>query len=105
MSLLLVVVVFHSGCTRRSGNIGNLQSYGFQAAEADWIRNGEPIEFEEGYWYPADDIEVLIDAEVYVVGEFRGVQIFVDKLDVRPYRRLYTKFGRNKFRFYEKMRE
>ena len=72
------------------------------AMEAEWIRNGEPIEFEDELWYPADSIEIFLDSEVSLIGEYQGVQFFIDKVDVRPFERLYTKFGRNKFRFFEK---
>ena len=70
--------------------------------EAEWIRNGEPVEFEGEKWYPADALENLLDSEVYLIGEYRDVSLFVDMTDVRPYERLYTRFGRNKYRFFEK---
>ena len=47
----------------------------------------------------------FLDSEVSVVGEYQSVQFFIDKVDVRPYERLYTKFGRNKFRLFEKRTE
>ena len=75
------------------------------AVEAEWIRNGEPIEFEEELWYPADSVEGFLDSEMMLVGTYRNVQFFIDKVDVRPYDRLYTKFSRNQFRFYEKRKE
>ena len=75
------------------------------ALEAEWIRNGEPVEFEGEKWYPADAFENLLDSEVYLVGEYRGVSVFVDMTDVRPYERLYTRFARNKYRFFEKRNE
>lgn len=70
--------------------------------EAAWIRNGEPIVFEGVSWYPQDDVENLFDNELYVLGEYQGVEYYVEKMDVRPYNRLYTKFGRNKYRLFEK---
>ena len=79
-----------------------MQTYPVQSTEPVWIRNGEPIEFEGELWYPMDGVETLLDAEVYILGEYRGVQFFVDKVDVRPYDRLYTKFGKNAFRYFEK---
>ena len=91
-----------AGCqTGRSGNT-NVNVFLLSASEADWIRNGEPIEFEKEKWYPQDGIESLLDSEVYIMGEYRGVQFFVDRTDVRPYNRLYTKFGKNKFRYFKK---
>jgi len=96
-------LLFGAGCanTVASGNIGNLQSYSIPTVEAQWIRNGEPIDFEGALWYPADGIEVLRDSEVYLVAEYRGLQVFADRIDVRPYDRLYTKFGKNKFRYFK----
>jgi len=70
--------------------------------EAEWIRNGKPIEFEGEFWYPQDAIEVLLDQEVYLVGEYKGVQFFIEKSDVRPYKAVFTKFDRNKFRVFRK---
>ncbi len=43
-----------------------------------------------------------MDSEVLLLGEYRNVQFFIDKIDVRPYARLYTKFANNQFRFFKK---
>jgi hypothetical protein len=102
---LIYIVLYLIGCRTTQGNVGRLQSYSFMVIEAQWIRNGEPIEFEGALWYPRDGIESLMDSEVYMLGDYRGVQYFVDSLDVRPYDRLYTKFGKNKFRYFEKRQE
>ena len=100
----LVFCFLLTGCTlhRGGGNEGQLQSFPFHTVEPSWIRNGEPIEFEGEMWYPQDGTETLLDSEVMYLGEYRGVQFFLDKVDVRPYDRLYTKFGKNKFRYFEK---
>ncbi|MDO8580060.1 MAG: hypothetical protein Q7S13_01100 [Candidatus Omnitrophota bacterium] len=97
---IVIVCLCLSNCQTSKGNIGNVQSFDAPVVEAKWIRNGEPIEFEVEFWSPADGIENLLDSEVYLVGEYRGAQFFVDKQDVRPYNRLYTKFERNKFRYF-----
>ena len=102
MVSILLLCVFIVGCQSTGGNIGHIQSYPIADIEAEWIRNGEPIEFEKEFWYPADSIESFLDSEMSLLGEYRGVQFFIDKVDVRPYDRLYTKFSRNKFRFFEK---
>jgi len=101
---LLIAVVFLTGCQTTKRNVGQLHTYRLAASEAEWIRNGEPIEFEGEKWYPADGTESLLDSEGYLTGEYRGVQFFVDKIDVRPYDRLYTKFSKNKFRYFTKTR-
>ena len=99
---ILVSMLFIIGCQTTSGNVGHMQSYPITSLEAEWIRDGEPIEFEEERWYPADSVEGFLDSEMMLIGTYRDVQLFIDKVDVRPYARLYTKFGRNQFRFYEK---
>ena len=91
-----------TGCsTNRMSNGGQMEMYTTPEEEAEWIRNGEPIEFDGKLWYPQDGVENLLDAEVYLLGEYRGVQFFVEKSDVKPYDRLYTKFGRNRYRYFE----
>ena len=102
--LLMIFLFVCLGCfsaTKESGNTGQVQSYPVPTDEPEWIRNGEPIEFEGETWYPVDGIENFLDSEVDLVGEYRNVQYFVDKIDVKPYDRLYTKFGKNKFRIFE----
>ncbi len=96
------VVVLFSGCV--SSNIqngGQLDIYPTPTQEADWIRNGEPIQFDGKLWYPQDGVENLLDSEVFLLGEYRGVQFFVEKIDVKPYDRLYTKFSLNRFRYFQ----
>ena len=100
--VLCAMVILISGCLTSGGNVGELQSYPFPSREAEWILNGEPIEYETDLWYPKDGVENFLDSEVYLLGEYRGVQLFVEKQDVRPYDRIYTKFGRNQYRYFEK---
>ena len=101
-AIACISLLFLIGCQTTGGNVGHMQSYPIAIVEAQWIRNGEPIEFEEEQWYPADSVEGFLDSEMTLIGTFRDVQFFIDKVDVRPYARLYTKFGRNQFRFFEK---
>ena len=99
--LLLVLSCVCASCVHRnSDNSGQLQSYPAPLIESGWIRNGEPIVLEKEKWYPMRDVEDLTDAEVYQIGEYKNVQIFVDKVDVKPYQRIYTKFAKNKFRYF-----
>lgn len=101
--LIILLLISAAGCTTsKGGNRGHLQSFSFFSKELEWIRNGEPIEYEGDLWYPQDGVETLLDSEVYPLDVYREVQYFVDKLDVRPYERLYTKFGKNKFRYFER---
>ena len=99
----LIAGLWLTGCMHSpTNNEGQVQSYSAPTIEAGWIRDGQPIDYDGKKWYPVNDVEVLMDSEVYQVGEYKGVQIFVDKLDTKPYQRLYTKFSKNKFRYYEK---
>ncbi len=70
--------------------------------EPGWIREGHPIEFEGEFWYPVDDVESFLDSEMYLVGRFEKTDFFVDRVDIKPYKHLYTKFGRNKYRMFDK---
>ena len=103
IGLLFMLAGFLGGCASlNSGNNGQVQSYPSPAIEAVWIRDGEPIEYDGAKWYPANDYEVLQDSEVFQIGEYKGVQIFVEKIAVKPYERIYTKFDKNKFRYFER---
>lgn len=107
LNILLMMGVFaFSGCAQMdmNKNKGHLQSYPIPAVEAGWIRNGEALEFEGKSWFPTDDVENLLDEEVYKVGEYKEVGVFVEKIDTKPYERLYTKFARGKFRYFERAR-
>ncbi len=94
-------ILFITGCHSTMNNEGQMDLYPVADVEANWIRNGEPIEYDGKLWYPQDDTENLMDAEVYLLGEYKGVEFFIDKKDVKPYNRLYTKFARNKYRYFE----
>ena len=103
LGLRLALSVILGGCASvNSGNDGQVQSYPSPAVEAGWIRNGEPIEFGGDKWYPVNDFEALVDSDVYKIGEYKGVQVFVEKIAAKPYERIYTKFEKNKFRYYER---
>lgn len=100
--VFFILILPLAGCQSTTGNVGNVQSFPVLPVEPDWIRNGEPVLYEAESWFPADDVESLLDSEVLLLGDYRGTQIFADKVDVRPYERIYTKFGRNKFRYFTK---
>ena len=102
--LFLLSAVFTAGCVngRAGNNDGQIQSYLYPVVEPEWIRNGGPIEYGGQRWFPVNDVEVLMDSEVAVIGEYKGTQVFADKIDTKPYDRIYTKFAKNKFRYYER---
>ena len=95
-------VFLTAGCGHATGNAGSLQTYATPKEEPLWIRQGEPLVFEGAHWYPRDNVEVLKDSELTPLGQYRGTRFFIEKVDVRPYRRLYTKFGPNLFRVFER---
>lgn len=99
---VMVTAFFMVSCAGTRGSPGQSVKYPFPEQEVQWIRDGQPLVFEEEKWYPEDVIEILADGEVLQVGEFRSVQIFIEKTDVRPYNRLYTKFGASQFRLFHK---
>lgn len=101
--VILSLLLLTAGCaTVSTDNGGQIQSYPAPVIEADWIRNGEPIDYDGHKWYPVDDYEVMQDPEVFQITEYRGVQVFVEKIATKPYQRLYTKFDKNKFRYWER---
>jgi len=99
---IVFMFTLFSGCSSIRGNVGTMSIYKIPDQEAEWIRNGEPLLFEGESWYPQDRVDLFLDSEVARVGEYKGVQIFISQEDVRPYRRLYTKFSYNKFRVFKK---
>jgi hypothetical protein len=100
-----VFLFLTAGCAELKGSRRLEGNYQIPETEASWIRDGRGMEFEGQMWYPQDTLEILQDKEVYLVGEYRGSQIFVEKADVRPYNRLYTKFGKNTFRLFEQRQQ
>lgn len=72
-----------------------------QLTEPLWIRNGEPVIFEGEDWFPTDEVENLLDGEIYQAGTCRDVPFFIDKRDVRPFDRVYTRFDKNRYRAFE----
>lgn len=70
--------------------------------EPSWIRDGEPIVYDNLKWYPTREIERFMDNEVYQVGEYRSVVFFLDKADVKPFERLYTRFAKGRYRAFER---
>lgn len=101
ISLIVMLSTVQSGCVSTGGGDDGPMMYKVVTPEPDWIRNGEPIEFEGELWYPRDTIDILTDSEVTPLGEYREIAFFLQKTDVRPFEHLYTKFGKNKFRVFE----
>lgn len=99
--LCVMCVLFLIGCATGHRSSNYKHKYDAPEIEASWIREGQPIKFDNKLWYPVDDIESLTDNEVLPIGKYNDVDFFVDKIDIKPYSRLYTKFGRNKYRYFK----
>jgi hypothetical protein len=97
------VMLLVSGCALLGGRSAEKSlTSSYALTEPEWIRDGQPIEFEGALWYPTDNVEGLLDSEVYQAGEHKGVAFFIDKMDVKPFDRLYTRFAKNRYRAFEK---
>jgi hypothetical protein len=94
VSLFFIIL---SGCTSTSG--GN---YGrdYALREADWIKEGKPIIFDSRTWNPTEYIENHLDSEMDYVGEFQKVPFYVERRQIKPYNRIYTKFDYHKYRLF-----
>jgi hypothetical protein len=90
-----------AGCVLPQGGGGSSIMRSSQLAEPVWIRNAEPVVFEGEDWFPMDEVENLLDSEVYEAGTYRDVPFFIEKTDVRPFDRIYTHFGKNRYRAFE----
>lgn len=90
-----------AGCVLSQRGSGPAIISATQLTEPAWIRNGESILFESQYWFPTDEVENLLDSEVYEAGMYRDVPFFVEKTDVRPFDRIYTHFSKNRYRAFE----
>ena len=97
---IAVLCLTFLGCSHIGHNTGNMPMFGIPEVEAEWIQNGEPIIFEGKEWYPMDRFYVLLDSELYFKKKYKDIPFFVQKIDVRPYQKIFTKFGRNKFRVF-----
>ena len=74
----------------------------FPIKEAPWVREGMPIMFQEYAWYPTEDIETLLDSEMEYQGEYNQVPFYIEKRQIKPFSRIYTKFGNHRYRIFKK---
>ncbi len=101
MAVLFLVTGVVAGCVmpQRDDNQGLITVT--QLTEPVWIRNGEPVSFESEDWFPTDEVENLLENEVFQIGMYRDMPLFVERADVRPFERLYTRFSRNRYRAFQ----
>jgi len=101
MMIMTAALGSMTGCqtaSQRGEDALNAAAY----AEPVWIRNAEPVEFEGASWFPTDEVENLLDDEVYQAGVYRDIPFFIDRMDVRPFERIYVRFAYHKYRACEK---
>jgi hypothetical protein len=98
---LVVIIGVVSGCVTTSRNEDPVILTAAQLSEPAWIRNGDAIPFEGEEWFPTDEVESILDTEVYQAGSYRDVPFYLEKTDVRPFDRVYTRFGKNRYRAFE----
>lgn len=95
--VMLLALILFAGCA--GGAMGRyIRSYPIR--EADWIRDGKPIIYEGLNWHPTENIENHLDKEMEYVGEFQRVPFYVERRQIKPYNRIYTKFGYHKYRVF-----
>ena len=98
--MVILIVVGMAGCALPQRG-DELIATAANLTEPVWVRNAEPIIFESEDWFPTDEVENLLDSEVYQAGTYRDVPFFIEKSDVRPYQRIYMYFSKNRYRAFE----
>lgn len=99
---LLAFIALVAGCTA-SGNKGQVATSVNLLGEPAWIVEGHPVEFEGEQWFPQDGVDTFLDSEIRQVTTHKNIPVYVDKVDIRPYDRLYTKFDKYRYRYFEKI--
>ena len=99
---LLFFILALFGCA--AGSSGRISS-DYAIKDADWIREGRPIIYEDKSWFPTEHIENHLDREMEYLGEFQQVPFYVERRQIKPYNRIYTKFGYHKYRLFLKKKE
>jgi len=99
--LLVILILFLSFIYLSCSSLNKKEAWN-SIKEAEWIRKGEPIIFEGENWYPRDIIENLIEDEVIKICTYKETDVYIEKTEVRPLNRLYTKFENHKYRLFEK---
>jgi hypothetical protein len=74
----------------------------FAVNEPPWIREGQPIIYNNQNWYPSEEVENFTDGEMEYVATYNDAPFYVEKRQVKPFNRIYTKFGYHKYRIFLK---
>jgi len=94
--LFLLITIF--GCA--SYEPGKFRG-DFPIKESAWIKEGQPIIFENQSWYPTEDIENLLDSEMDLLGQYNEVPFYIERSQIKPFNRVYTKFGNHQYRLFK----
>ncbi len=98
---MLVLMTMTSGCAMPKRTMESGFDASFRATEPAWIREGEAIEIEMNTWVPTDEVERLLDSEMIPIGQYRETVVFIERVDVKPYARMYTRYERGRYRVFE----
>lgn len=96
-TIFALLILSFAGCAAsQSGSF----SREYKSKEAGWIKEGKPIIFEARSWYPTEYIENHIDSEMDYVDQFQNVPFYVERRQIKPFDRIYTKFDYHKYRLF-----
>lgn len=95
---LLSLLILVSGCVSYAP--GQFRG-DFPIKESAWIKEGQPIIFEDRSWYPTEDVENLLDSEMDLLGEYKDVPFYIERRQIKPFNRIYTKFGNHQYRLFK----
>ena len=101
LAVVFLLVFAGAGCSLPSRSLDSNVNASTAITEPEWIRNGEPVEIEQASWYPTDEVERLMDNEVFQIGKYKDVPVFIERVDVKPYARVYTRFEKGRYRAFE----
>lgn len=96
-TILALLVLGAAGCATNQSGAFNKD---FSTREAGWVKEGKPIIFGSSSWYPTEYIENHLDAEMEYVDQFQNVPFYVERRQIKPFDRIYTKFDYHKYRLF-----
>ncbi len=98
LNTMLALLIFgFAGCAANQSGALNKD---FTTREAGWVKEGKPIIFESRSWYPTEYIENHVDSEMDYVDQFQNVPFYVERRQIKPFDRIYTKFDYHKYRLF-----
>ncbi|MEW6008659.1 MAG: hypothetical protein AB1629_03400 [Candidatus Omnitrophota bacterium] len=95
--LVLFLAIVLAGC---AGSYAARRNIDYAIKEAEWIKDGKPLIYDNKSWYATEFIENHLDNEMEYVGEFQNAPFYVERRQIKPYNRIYTKFDYHKYRLF-----